>query len=110
VALLGLPPFSLFASERAIARAGFAQDMGWVAAAAFALVLVAFAALAARTGRMVLGGLPPAPGTPAVPLRVGPATALPWLAGLLACAALGMATGPLTDVLSQAATIVAGGR
>lgn len=108
IALLGLPPFSLFASEVGIARAGFTQDMGWAIAIALTLMLIAFAALAARTGRMVLGALPPAPGTPAVPLRLGAATTLPWAAGLAACAALGLATGPLTDVLSHAATIAEG--
>ena len=44
LALLGLPPFSLFASELGIARAGFAAGHGWAVAIAFALILVAFAA------------------------------------------------------------------
>jgi hydrogenase-4 component F len=55
---------------------------------------------------MVLG---PAPGAMAVPVRMGAAAGLPWLVGLMACAALGLSTGPLTGLLSDAAAIVAGG-
>ncbi|MEU7164496.1 proton-conducting transporter membrane subunit [Streptomyces morookaense] len=44
-----------------------------------------------------------APGTPAVPVRLGMAAGLPLVLGLAACAALGVAAGPLTDLLSAAA-------
>jgi hydrogenase-4 component F len=64
------------------------------------LVLVAFAALATRTARMVLG-----PGTPA---GESPSDGWPLLLGLAACAALGMATGPLTDLLDSAARAIGG--
>ncbi|MEU1629183.1 proton-conducting transporter membrane subunit [Streptomyces sp. NPDC020096] len=108
LALLGLPPFSLFASELGIARAGFAAGLGWPTAAVFVLVLVAFAALALRAARMVLGAAPDAPGTPAVPLRIGAAAGTPLTTGLLACAALGVTTGPLTSLLHDAAAIIGG--
>ncbi|WP_329311455.1 proton-conducting transporter transmembrane domain-containing protein [Streptomyces sp. NBC_01262] len=108
LALLALPPFSLFASELAIARAGFADGMGWAIAVALLLVLAAFAAMSLRTARMVLGPAPVAPGTPAVPVRIGAAASLPLVAGLLACAALGLSTGPLTGLLSTAAAIIGG--
>src|SRR5258708_3787914 len=49
LALLGFPPFSLFASELALARAGFAARLGWPTAAAHLLVPLAFPALAAPT-------------------------------------------------------------
>jgi hydrogenase-4 component F len=111
LALLGLPPFSLFASELGIARAGFVAGgaMGWAVTAALVLLLVAFAALALRTARMVLGPAPGGPGAMPVPVRMGAAAGLPWVVGLLACAALGLSTGPLTALLSDAAAIIAGG-
>ncbi|NUK12850.1 hydrogenase [Streptomyces lunaelactis] len=101
IALLAFPPFSLFASELGIVRAGFAARMGWAAAVALVLVLIAFAALAARTARMLLG-----PG-PAARTDESPATSLwPLVLGLVACAALGIATGPLTDLLQDAAQAI----
>ena len=103
-ALMAFPPFSLFASELGIARAGFAagQGLGWVTAVTLLLVLVAFAALASRTARMLLG---PPTGTPA---DAGPSAAWPLLLGLAACAALGVALGPLTDLLYAAAQAIGG--
>ncbi|WP_328935108.1 MULTISPECIES: proton-conducting transporter membrane subunit [unclassified Streptomyces] len=100
VALLGFPPFSLFASELGIARAGFAAGagLGWATATALLLVLVAFAALATRTARMLLG--------PAEATGESPSALWPLAAGLAACAALGIATGPLGDLLTQAAAVL----
>lgn len=103
LALLGLPPFSLFASELGIVRAGFTAGLGWAVTLALVLVLAAFAAMASRTGRMLLGPHP----APA-PARLGAAAGLPLAAGLLACAVLGTALGPLTDLLSAAAAITRG--
>jgi len=101
-ALMAFPPFSLFASELGIARAGLAagDGLGWSTAAALLLVLVAFAALAARTARMLLG-----PGTPG---EESPSTWWPLVLGLAACAALGIDTGPLTDLLHAAAQAIGG--
>jgi hydrogenase-4 component F len=73
LALLGFPPFSLFASELGIARAGFASGLGWVTAAALVPVLVIAAALFSHVSRMLLGPAPsgvggdPATGTAASP-------------------------------------------
>jgi len=102
LALMAFPPFSLFASELGIARAGFAAGTGlsWVTAAALLLVLVAFAALTARTARMLLG-----PGTP---VEESPSGLWPLALGLAAGAALGVATGPLTDLLHAAARAIGG--
>src|SRR5690606_35697626 len=55
VALLGLPPFALFASELTLVRAGFATGLGAAVAAAFLLVIVAFAAIARHAAGMLLG-------------------------------------------------------
>ncbi|SEC29919.1 hydrogenase-4 component F [Streptomyces sp. 3213] len=104
VALLGFPPFSLFASELGIARAGFAagSGLGWTTAAALLLVLVAFAALATRATHMLLG--PARKGDAAV--AESPSALWPLVLGLLVCAALGVTTGPLGDLLSQAAAVL----
>ncbi|MGW3045676.1 proton-conducting transporter transmembrane domain-containing protein [Kitasatospora sp. NPDC001159] len=109
LALLGLPPFSLFASELAIARAGFAVGLGWSVTVALALVLLAFAALTGRTARMLLGAPPGSPSGPpqgsAPPVRSGASVWLPLVGGLLACAALGVTTAPLAALLNAAAAI-----
>ncbi|MGW5423795.1 proton-conducting transporter transmembrane domain-containing protein [Streptomyces sp. NPDC003943] len=122
-ALLGFPPFSLFASELGIVRAGFGAGLGWVAAVALLLVLVVFGALAVRTARMLLGPAMPAasPGAEAGPgagpgLGQGqgagpgpwPGAVWPLVLGLAACAALGLTTGPLTGLLHDAAAVIGG--
>nr|WP_042190980.1 proton-conducting transporter membrane subunit [Kibdelosporangium sp. MJ126-NF4]CEL19762.1 Hydrogenase-4 component F [Kibdelosporangium sp. MJ126-NF4]CTQ96987.1 Hydrogenase-4 component F [Kibdelosporangium sp. MJ126-NF4] len=103
LALIGLPPFSLFASELGIARAGFAAEMGWVTAAALAIVLVIAAALVGHTSRMLLGTPPDGPGAASAPQRVPLPTAVALVGGLLACAALGITAGPLSTLLHLAA-------
>ncbi|RAJ58812.1 hydrogenase-4 component F [Streptomyces sp. Amel2xB2] len=154
LALLGLPPFSLFASELGIVRAGFAAGLGGPTAVALVLVLIAFGALSARTARMLLDGraVPsPAPAdapssvpergegsrgegsvtaagsgaarsrtallpvsgtqppeTEARPVRLGFAAGLPLVLGLSACAALGVAAGPLTRLLAAGAAVIGG--
>jgi hydrogenase-4 component F len=107
LALLALPPFSLFASELGIVRAGFAAGMGWPTAVALVLVLAAFAALAARTAHMLLGAVPGSPADPLPPARLGSA-GVPLAIGLAACAALGVTTWPLTHLLTDAAAIIGG--
>ncbi|MEU7875799.1 proton-conducting transporter membrane subunit [Dactylosporangium sp. NPDC049140] len=111
LALLGFPPAALFASELGIARAGASGGLIWATAAAFALVVVAFAAIAAHTGRMLLGP-PPVPETIAAEASDPPAAftltgAMPLIAGLLGVAALGITLGPFADLLHTAASIVA---
>ena len=76
LALLGFPPFSLFASELGIVRAGFAQGLGWVTTMALALVLVIAAMLLTHVARMLLGPAPAATegelAAGAAPPRTGP--------------------------------------
>lgn len=107
LALLGLPPFSLFASELGIARAGFAAHLGIPVAAAFVLALVAFAALARHTASMLLGDdEPPAAGEPpkaAATTRLSLAARAPLITGLAAVAALGVTAWPINTLLSLAA-------
>jgi hydrogenase-4 component F len=95
LALIGLPPFSLFASELGIVRAGFTAGLGWPTTAALVLVLVVAAALITRTSRMLLGP----PSTAEIP-----ATSIPiaLAGGLLACAVIGVVAGPLPALLDLA--------
>jgi hydrogenase-4 component F len=103
VALLGFPPFSLFASELGIARTGLASGRGWAVGIAFGLVLVAFAAIARHAIAMLLG---PAP----LAAARGRSGGLVFLtAGLVAAAALGTTLGPLRPLLDAAALTVVGG-
>jgi hydrogenase-4 component F len=107
LALLGMPPAALFASELGIARAGADAGLLWVTAAVFVLVLAAFAAIAAHSGRMLLGTSAPPTTEPADPPAGFTVTAaLPLIAGLIGAAALGVTLGPVTDLLAAAATIV----
>lgn len=104
LALLGFPPAALFASEVGIARAGAAAGLGWVTAAAFALALLAFAAVTAHTGRMLLGSPATAAETQTPSFTI--AGALPLITGLVGVAALGITLGPFADLLSAAAAVV----
>ncbi len=109
LALLGFPPAALFASELSIARAGATAGLSWTVAAAFTTVVVAFAAITAHTGRMLLGPqpepVPPGPGDPPAGFTI--TAAIPLVAGLVGVAALGITLGPVADLLHAAATIVA---
>jgi hydrogenase-4 component F len=116
LALAGFPPFSVFASELGIVRAGFSSGLGWVTAIALALMLVITAALLSHTSRMLLGGSDGdghAAGPPAV-TGSGDAAAretaglVPVVAALAACAALGVYAGPLTNLLHSAAGTLTG--
>jgi hydrogenase-4 component F len=121
LALAGFPPFSVFASEIGILRAGFSAGLGWVISAALVLLLVITAALVTHTSRMLLGtgaGERPAAsaaaGAGAAPGANGtvagsPAGGLaPVVAALAACAVLGVCAGPLTTLLHSAAHTLTG--
>jgi hydrogenase-4 component F len=98
--LLGLPPFAMFASELAIARGLTAAHLAWALGVALLCIVVAFAAVAANTVRMLLGA--PTPGAPLITLPRTVTSAL--LAGAVACLALGITAGPLTHLFHLAAT------
>ncbi len=109
IALLGFPPFGLFASEIALARAGFDADLGWLTAAVFAVLLVASAAL------MYQGAAHPprpardtTPGEPAASPAAGPRATLmvPLVGALVALGLLGITLGPLQHLLDAAARVV----
>lgn len=98
--LLGLPPFAMFASELAMAKALADARLAWVLAAAMLLVAVAFAALTRNAGRVLLGT--PGAGAPAIRVPAGVAAAL--IVGMVAATALGITAGPLTTLFSTAAS------
>ncbi|WAL64575.1 proton-conducting transporter membrane subunit [Amycolatopsis cynarae] len=108
LALIGLPPFSLFASELGIVRAGFAGGLGVFTAVALALVLVIGAALVNHTSRMLFGPAPEGPGAAAAPSRLPVTVAAALVGGLALAAALGIAAGPLTTLLHLAASTLTG--
>ena len=103
VALLGLPPFSLFASELNMVRAEFAAGLGWAAAIALACMAVIFAAVMAHGRHLLLGDAAPQGRRQATPWIV----AVPLATGLLACAFLGVSAWPLQPLLHAAAQVVA---
>jgi hydrogenase-4 component F len=103
VALLGLPPFSLFASELNMLRAEVAAGLGWAAAIALVCMAVIFAAVMAHGRHLLLGDAPPQGSRAATPRIV----AVPLIAGLLACAFLGVSAWPLQPLLHAAAQVVA---
>jgi hydrogenase-4 component F len=102
LALLGFPPFSLFASEIALVRAGFAAHLGLVVGAALLLLLVAFAALAGHGGRMLLGAAPPDPAEPAV-AEPAVRARVPLITALILLAGLGLSIWPIQTLLTAAA-------
>ena len=108
LALLGLPPFSLFASGLGIARAGFAAGLGWLVAAVLVLVLAISVALIAHTSRMLLGEPPDSPGAATGVVRLPGSTTAALLGGLVVCAAAGIAAEPLATLLRQAADTLVG--
>jgi hydrogenase-4 component F len=107
LALLGFPPFSLFASELALARAGFNAHLGLVIAAALLLLLVAFAGLAGHGARILLGD-DDHNGTEAAPPdgpRLSITTRFPLITALVVLAALGITAYPISTLLTTAAGV-----
>lgn len=110
VALVGFPPFSLFASEIGIVRSGFDAGLGWAMAVALVLLLVAVASIGAHTQRMLLGPDPlqglPTPGS-SRPGSRPIASWAPLVVALGVCGVLGVTTWPVDRLLAAAAAIVA---
>lgn len=105
VALLGLPPFSLFFSEVAIVFGGFQQGLGWVMAAGVALVLLMFAAMARHVAAMTFGE-PDDRGHDAVVDRMSYGPQLPLALALLTTVAIGFLGGPFTALLAKAVAVL----
>jgi len=99
LALLGLPPFSLFVSELGLARAAAADGLGWVIAVALGLLVIVFVSISAHLTPMILGSVPDT-GEPA-----GLKTAAPLVGGLLVLAVLGVVAWPVDQLLHTASLI-----
>ncbi|WP_291383735.1 proton-conducting transporter membrane subunit [Demequina sp.] len=109
-ALLGLPPFSLFGSELALARATANAGLAWVVGVALVLLLVVFVAIARPVAGMLLGPAADAHEREGDTGAVASATrrassAAPLVLGLVALVVIGVAT-PLDTLLHTAAAIV----
>jgi hydrogenase-4 component F len=103
VALLGLPPFSLFVSELNMVRAEIDVGLGWVAGISLLLMAVIFAAVMTHGRHLLLGGGARAQSASATPRIV----AIPLVGGLVACAVVGLSAWPLQPLLSAAAHALA---
>jgi len=109
-ALLGLPPFSLFGSELALARATADAGLSWVVGVALVLLLVVFVAIARPVAGMLFG---PHDGAAEVEAGSGAILAeprassstIPLVLGLAALALIGV-VAPLDGLLESAAAIV----
>jgi hydrogenase-4 component F len=102
VALLGLPPFSLFVSELNMIRAEVAVGLGWVAAISLVCMAVIFAAVMTHGRHLLLGEAPSSSRVTPTPRMVS----VPLVAGLVACAVFGVAAWPLQSLLHAAAQVV----
>lgn len=120
-ALLGLPPFSLFSSELLMLRAEFQVGLGWAAAIALCAMAVIFASVTTHGRHLLLGSPEPSTGadgidnlliehsmlSPVPITRTSPAITVPLIAGLSACAGIGVFAWPLSSILHAAAHVVA---
>jgi hydrogenase-4 component F len=114
-ALLGLPPFSLFGSELALARATSNAGLSWVVAVALVLLLVVFVAIARPVAGMLFGPYETADhrdmgerdariGVTTMANRPA-ASVVPLALGLVVLVIIGVAA-PLDGLLESAAAIV----
>ena len=106
IGLLGLPPFGLFASEVAVARAGLNAQLAWPTAAVFVGLIVASGALLYQAQRLLLGTSPNQ--TAPTPAATQPRSTLliPLVGGLSAFAVLGVTIWPIERLLHAAAEVI----
>ncbi|MFL6099545.1 MAG: proton-conducting transporter membrane subunit [Actinomycetales bacterium] len=100
--LLGFPPFAMFASELSIAHGLADAHLAWPLGVALVLMLVAFAAIAYKSSRILLGQAEPEAAGFALPASVRGAL----MTGSIACLALGVTAGPLAGLFRDAATVL----
>ncbi|MDO8390791.1 MAG: proton-conducting transporter membrane subunit [Actinomycetota bacterium] len=108
LALLGLPPFSILASELAIVRAGIADGLAWAIAIALVVMLAIFTAVLVHALNMLAGS----PGGATVPSEsTAHVTSLTvrvtLVSGLLVAAAIGITIWPISQLLHTAAEVLA---
>jgi hydrogenase-4 component F len=103
VALLGLPPFSLFVSELNMARAEVRVGLGWVTAISLVCMAVIFGAVMSHGRHMLFGARADAEPVHRTPSIVS----VPLVGALVGCAALGVLAWPLDSLLRAAAQVIA---
>jgi len=102
VALLGLPPFSLFISELNMLRAEVHVGLGWVAAVSLVLMAVIFGSVISHGRHMLFGARPDGE-----PVHKSPSiVTIPLIGGLVGCGAIGVLAWPLDSLLRAAAMVV----
>jgi hydrogenase-4 component F len=106
VALVGLPPFSIFFSEVNIMFAGWAEGMGATVGIALFLLLVIFASLVRLTVAMTLGAATASHATPPDHSAHGPR--LPLILALVTTAVIAFLAQPIGAVLTRAAATLGG--
>lgn len=102
VALLGLPPFSLFISELNMLRAEVHVGLGWVAAVSLVLMAVIFGSVMSHGRHMLFGARPDDEPAHKSPLIV----TAPLIGALVGCGAIGVLAWPLDTLLRAAAMVV----
>ena len=104
LALLGLPPFSLFVSELGLARAAADAGLTWVIAVALTLLVVVFVSITVHLVPMILGSHTSASAdTSGDKAAVG--SPAPLVVGLVALLALGVVAWPMDQLLHSASLI-----
>jgi hydrogenase-4 component F len=107
VALLALPPFSIFASELAIVRAGVADRLVWAVAIAAVLLLVIFGAVVVHGLDMLTGEGDATDGHSFTTHAGSVAAGIPLVGGLVVAAAIGVTIWPFARLLNTAAEVLA---
>ena len=108
VALMGVPPFSIFASELAIMRSGISAGLIWLIAIAIVLMLTIFGAVTVHSLNM-LAGRPDvdSTGSPLTGHISTMTSRIPLVGGLLVAAALGVTIWPIARLVHDAAEVLA---
>ena len=101
IAVAGLPPFGLFASEIALGRAGLANGLGWAIILAFIFGALLF------HGQRMLFGEPTASAPPATREVASLAPLAPIVLGVVVVALIGFSIYPIETLLNAAARVVA---
>jgi hydrogenase-4 component F len=108
IALAGLPPFSLLASEIALIRAGLADGFAWIIAIALVAMMTVFTALAVHAITLLTGRpTEPRDDAPVEPQATPLAMRIPLAAGLALVAALGITIWPIARLIDHAAAVLA---
>ena len=107
LALVGLPPFSIFASELAILRAGISDRLTWAISIAVVLLLVIFAAVAVHGLNMLAGEDRPAAQSALTAHDSSIIARIPLVGGLILAAAVGVTVWPFARLLHTAAEVLA---